>query len=314
MTVSHRHNQPGKPRTRFWGRFFDYLIRDDIQWHIRRFSVLPEAPGFDLVIDRRSEASKKLSSQQIGEISAAVLVHGIGLPLKGGSGKLSEYITKVIDEYGLGSTNTFRISVPIWEVANQYDELAFKAYLTELKEALEKQPTLHPLIASGNFAGGKSAIKGASKETGGGAAAKPKRSDWAQEKEEQLKKLIDQARKQKPAPKDLPDHVTRWYNERDKRWYLNIWVFLDTAGEQKTGYPLQLRPDETGEQLLERVRSATARALQRVEDREQRERSKEAPAWARRLEEGLQSAHRRAAPAKQAGHRSSGRHRSVARA
>ena len=121
------------------------------------------------------------------------------------------------------------------------------------------------------------------------------REQWAESKEATIRKLIEQARKQKPRPQDLPDKVSARKGTKD--WYLRVWVNYDRRGKKKATHIVRLRESESDEALFQRVRAATAEALFRDEDREKREREKEFPAWAiakkRAVEEALAEQRRR---------------------
>lgn len=275
---------PKTARNRISGKYVDYLIRDDIQWH---FNVT----GWfvDLVISFEEKTKQKYSEKQISETSVAVLEASTGVKFKGGKrAELIERITKSVAELGSDST-AYLIPFDYYGYfVDLFEDPTWTAYVKQLKLALGGEDTFlnGQLFASGNFdTGAKSIAPVPGKATG---AAKPKQPDWVGKQKKQLDALITEARQQTPRPKDLPDQLVVWYNEQNDRWYINVWVYFDTRGKQKTGYPLRLKSEESAEQLFARVRIATLKALQRSEDKQQRQREEEMPRWAQEIKRNLE--------------------------
>ena len=279
--------QPTKETARYEysGDFFYYLIANDIQWHFN--GVLRAGPwGIDLVIAGAQELRKKLSSKQIAQTATEVLAAGIGLPLQGSTQALIETIAEDIDKREAKDAAGFIVWLDFDQVRAQFDTKTFDAYWADLKESEGSAALQFHMLAAGDFATGKDAAKGAARRPG--AKAEPKRPVWVQDRTREVNALLDKLRQEKPRPRDLPDRLVLWYNERDASWYFNVWVSLDTQGNVKRSYPLQLKPDETADELLARVRDATVQALQRAEDRERRQFAEDfAPAWALELERQL---------------------------
>jgi uncharacterized membrane protein HdeD (DUF308 family) len=267
------------------GEWLYYLIREDIQWHID-----PTGWFMQLVIyfeDPRQR--QRYSPEQIAETCLQVWEGSTGITLK--EGKREAFAQDIKENVATWreDSKAYLVSFDYYEFQQALDPPSWAAYKQALKEVLGGGDVFlnGQLIASGNFATGKKGAKGPAQGAGAGASAGAERSQWAEAQKDAITALIDEARKDSPRPKDLPDQIALWYNERDQSWYFNVWTYLDRRGEEKRGQAVKLKPGESTEDLWERVRDATAQALQAGEDRERREQAKLAPAWARELEHEL---------------------------
>ncbi len=206
---------------------------------------------------------------------------GIEVPFKYGGLSLADTIVKLIEENGSRSP-TFRLGIDFSFVRQFFEPQEFDKWWAGLKSsgiAFESGP----MIASGNFTSEKAGAEDSGQAQGPATEANQKLPKWAAEQQKQLARLIENARKQSPRPPDLPDRLVPWFNERTQTWYLNVWVYFDPTGSKKTASALPLHSNETPEQLLERVRTATAGELQKSEDSDRQKLEKQAPYWARKL-------------------------------
>ena len=269
-------------RARFSGKFFSYLLKDEIQWHLNSI-----VGTFDLVLLLEPAAAKRLSPKRIAETAVAVLADALGVPFRSGPQALIDLITADLEGLGWpvdsGELRAYLLPFEIPTIRRQFEEKAFETWWADLKHTLGEQINAGPLIAAGNFATGKSTGKAPGPGRGTKAAGEAKALHWAREQERAVTRLIEDAKRQSPPPKDLPDRLVAWYNERDKNWYFNVWVYFDPAGRKKTAWPIPLRPGEAPQQTLEQVRAATRKALLRSEDRERQQRAQLAPEWAQRV-------------------------------
>ena len=264
-----------------------YLIKDDIQWHLN--GLLGQL-GVDLILFfETKEKRHKYSEAQIGEISVAVLATSTGLKFK--SGKRAELVGTIAKDMARIQRNSIAAHVHIeyhsW--IDLFEEKSWSTYLSQLKANLGvKLLPPNQLFASGNFSGSaKSMTEGKRKATGADTDTKRTQLKWAIEQQKKINDLIEKAHKQKPRPQDLPDRLVVWYNKHNNSWYLNVWVHFDTQGKVKVHYPVRLKPEESIEQLFKRVRTATSKALQRFEDKQQRQREEDMPRWAQDLKRNL---------------------------
>jgi uncharacterized membrane protein HdeD (DUF308 family) len=270
-------------RAWFSGPGFYYWIRDDIQWHLNAlFGAV-----FDLVVQAPEELRPRLTAQDIATAGVQVLTSALQLPLRpGGQEGLVREVAQVIEAYDLTQGWAMRVPVGVGVAREYFEPTTYDVYLQELRK-LGMALIAGPLIASGNFATRKG-----TPHAGTGGRTKPPTA-WAEEKAKQINALIRQARTQPSPPKDLPDRVTAWHNDRDGSWYLNIWVYFGTTGATKAGHAIKLSADEPAERTLERARAATTTALQHAEDRAE---AAAAPPWARallgRLQQRLAQLHR----------------------
>ena len=256
----------------FTGATYKYFLREEIQWHNNTIF----GHSLDLAVYPSQEQREKLSPVEMAAICASVLETGIGLPMKEDGRSLIEHIADQIETYDLLKSRAFVTHVPFSLVKAQFDEKAFDAYWADVTATYDSKKQMFLLVASANF------------PTEEPVEDAPEGSRWAKGKKKDIDKLLDEARKQTPRPKDLPDRVVLWHNERDGNWYLNVWAWFDVQGEKKKAVPLKLKPGESTEDLFARVREATLEALQRAEDEERREVARQlAPAWALELERKL---------------------------
>jgi hypothetical protein len=267
------------------GEWVYYLIRDDIQWHID-----PTGWFMQLVIYfEDSSRRQRYSDEQIAETCLQVWEGATGMALKEGKrDAFAQHIKEVLAKANEESP-AYLISFDYYEFQQALDPQSWAAYKQAVKEVLGGGDVFlnGQLIASGNFATGKKGSKGPTQGAGAGASAGAERAQWAEAQKDAITALVDEARRETPPPQDLPDQIALWYNERDYSWYFNVWTYLDTKGKEKRGQAVKLNPAESAEELWERVRAATAQALQAGEDRERSEQAKLAPAWARELERRL---------------------------
>jgi Domain of unknown function (DUF4157) len=270
-------------RAEFSGKYFYYLIRDDIQWHF-------DESGWyiDLVIFFQDPKTRhRFSDKEIAATCLAVWEASTGLQLKEGKrDEIARHIEESLAE--MGDSRAYRIGFDYAHFEQALDEKSWAAYKATLRASLGGDDVFlnGQLIASGNFATGAAGAKGAPGASVGDKTSQ--RPGWVDARYKDITALVEKARRATERPKDLPDRVVLWYNDRDGSWYFNVWAYLDTRGEEKAGNPVKLKAGETTEELWGRVRDAAAQALQRAEDRERRARAAElAPAWARALEAAL---------------------------
>jgi uncharacterized membrane protein HdeD (DUF308 family) len=260
-----------------------YFLVHDVQWHVDRIFG-----DLDLVVAGGQTRRRTLSSAQLARICVEILARGTNLPLQGGGLELVEHVRTVIDDYGLKDVRVFVIPVPLSLVRRQFEPAAFEAYWSTVTQGGDLTAAHEAMVASGGLASGGLAT-GTSSGTGAGPAGAAGRGQtppgWVHDRYEGLQQLLRGGRRAPEPPRDLPDRVVLWHDERDDSWHLNVWTSVDPAGKQKVAQSIRLRPGESEEDLYQRVRDATVRGLQRDEDRRREEQAQRlAPAWALTLE------------------------------
>ncbi len=274
-----KQDSTGRIHSTIYSRRF--LIRHDIEWFINPFNG--NGGSFDLIIDVDPRVRPKLSAQQIGAASAAVLAGDTGLVFKAEGAKLLvDYIAGQIENYDLQGP-TFYIGIYFETRLKTFEERSYTTFIEQKRAASHFMDIQQ--IAVGNFD-----IAGEPVRTSG-------RPQWTRVKQRQVEHLIEMARRQKPPARDLPDKIVVWYKPENQSWYFNALVYLDTRGKKRVSYPVRLRPEESAEELFKRVRAAVPKALQKAEDERKQERTRTMPSWARRLEDEvrreLREQHRR---------------------
>jgi len=114
------------------------------------------------------------------------------------------------------------------------------------------------------------------------------RAREAARQHQRLEAAIERLRRLDTPPPNLPDRVVLWQSERDQLWYLNVWIFLDTAGTQKKGRSIRLEPGESTADLLKRVQEAIEKTREGMRAEEERRRQLEMPPWALKLKRELE--------------------------
>ena len=271
-------------------------ITHDIQWHLSYGPGSGTMEGLVLFIDvpRVAKHGKPLSAMKVAVGSVFILLKQAGIRFKDGTGRaFAAYVASDLQRYGFtGDEGWIRHS---YDVHTLLDYVELQS-LQELRARFPKDPTLDdflegrleplPVVAKVDYVD-PDKLQALAKER--------HLEQWAESKEATIRKLIEQARKQKPRPQDLPDKISARKGTKD--WYLRVWVNYDRRGKKQATHIVRLRENESDEALFQRVRAATAEALFRDEDREKREREKEFPSWAkakkRAVEEALAEQRRR---------------------
>ncbi len=272
-----------------WG----YLtVTHDIQWHWDLMGInAGNVESLELFIDvpRIARHGKPLSARNVAALSVAILMSQGGVRFKDGTGQaFFADVTGRLQRYKFADTDNWTLYSYDLETLQDYIDPQLLRELGDRFRQVFRQDksNLLPLVAKVDYVDPEKLR----------AADQARRLEqWAEGKEATIRKLIEQARKQKPRPQDLPDKVAARKGTKD--WYLRVWVNYDQRGKKQATQIVRLRENESDEALFQRVRAATTEALFRDEDREKREREKDFPAWAkakkRAVEEALGEQRRR---------------------
>ena len=263
-------------RWSFSGPGFNYLVAHEIQWHVS--TMMHNYGDFDLLVVPSESARGTLSSRMIAASAVRVLISAMGVPVKaGGQEAITVKVAEDIDTYGLLGSRGFRVSLPADFVRGQFEPDVFESWSNSVHDQLRDQLVISPMIAAGDLGG---------RATGTSRQPSPRTRDtgaWARERARQLRALIARVRAEGMAPANLPDDATAEPASGSGAWNLRVWAQFGAERGHRVSQVIPLRRDEPVEDLLERARAAVDRALQRDADRQQKERARSAPAWARDL-------------------------------
>lgn len=263
-------------RWSFSGPGFHYLVAHEIQWHFS--TMLYNYGDFDLLVVPAEAARGTLSARMIAASAVQVLISAMGVPVKaGGQEAIAVKVAEDIDTYGLLGSRGFRVSVPAAFVRSQFEPDVFESWSSSVHDQLRDQLVISPMIAAGDLGG---------RVTRSSRQSSPRTRDtgaWARERARQLRALIARVRAQGMAPTNLPDDATAEPASGSGAWNLRVWAQFGAERGHRVSQVIPLRRDESVADLLERARAAVDRALQRDEDRQQKQRARSAPAWARDL-------------------------------
>ena len=87
---------------------------------------------------------------------------------------------------------------------------------------------------------------------------------------------------------DIPNDVVVWSNEKDGKYYANVWVHFDAEGKEKDHQTIQLQQEEAPDKLMERIEQATQEVYIKKAAKEADTASQKAPQWAQQLQQQLQ--------------------------
>ena len=269
------------------GDFEDYTVTDDIQWYFNKSGF-----WFDLVTSFPPGGLKTYSDRQVGAAGAAAIENSTTARFKPGKREdLAAKIASQMAEQRSESRRIYLISLDHDYFISLFEGTTWQDYTAQLQKSLGGDGAIlnGEMFASGSFGGGAKTVKPpgptAPSEPPGPAGSEP--PAWTRSQQRELDALLAEARKQQPRPKDLPDRLVLWYNERNQSWYLNVFVYLDPRGRVKQAVPVRLRAGEEPDALLERVRAAAAKALENVAAQQQASREQELPKWAQDLKRKL---------------------------
>jgi hypothetical protein len=265
-----------------WG----YLtVTHDIQWHWDLMGInAGNVESLELFIDvpRIARHGKPLSARNVAALSVAILMSQGGIRFKDGTGRaFFADVTERLQRYGFADTDDWTLYSYDLETLQDYiDPQLLRELGDRFRQVLrEDKSKLLPLVAKVDYVDPEK-LRAADQER--------RLEQWAESKEATIRKLIEQARKQKPPPRDLPDKVSARKGTKD--WYLRVEVNYDRRGKKQATHLVRLKEGESDEALFQRVRAATTEALFRDEDREKREREKEFPPWAKAKKKAVEEA------------------------
>ncbi len=272
-----------KGQESYWISFsgFYALIASNIQWHLSK--VLP----FDMVllVTTTAEQREEFSPETIAALSSDSFANTSDLAFKTDE---SELIAILKD--GLAQDRGVTVDpVTITVVPVSFDQMErlfgakeFLAWWNSVLDVVEPGD-IWPLVAKRNLweEPGDPGSKGA-----GAAKDSPihtpnqKPEPWVAKQLAPIEEILKKARADAgKLPKDLPDRIVPWFNERDQSWYVNVWVNFDTQGKDKAGKAVKLHQGEATENLLERLSGAAQATIQ--------QHAKDMPRWALDLKSRL---------------------------
>lgn len=276
---------------RFYGKHFNYYIRNNIQWHVNITGWY-----IDLILFFDDPKLREIFSDwNIAEASVQIWESSTGTTFKPGQRfTIVDSIAKSLGELER-SLKFYRIPFWIEKFTNALHDEEWSEYKEQLRQSLGGSDVMlnGELLAAGDLPSKKSTTS-PPKHKGKGKIAPPI-PRWASKLKSNIRKKIEKARSLTPRPRDLPDRVVLWFSTDNESWYFNVWVYRDTRVRIKYHHiPIRLREGEKSDSLFHRVRAATRLALQQGEDKQQRKRASElAPAWALQLERELKRRLRR---------------------
>jgi hypothetical protein len=272
-----------KGQESYWISFsgFYALIASNIQWHLN--SVLP----FDMVllVTTTAEQREEFSPETIAALSSDSFANTSGLTFKTDESELIAILKDGLAQHR--GITIDRVTVTVVPVSfDQMERLfgaeKFLAWWNSVLDVVE-HGDIWPLVAKRNLweeSGDRGSNGTGTAKDSSTHALERKPEPWVAKQLAPIEEILKKARTDEgKLPKDLPDRIVPWFNERDQSWYVNVWVNFDTQGKDKTGKAVKLHQGEATENLLERLSAAARGAMQ--------QHAKEMPRWALDLKSRL---------------------------